>query len=138
MKYLFMIVGLLIIAGCGGNQAPESQFEENDGVSDVSDVSISFGILDVVTRAGVIQVKGEAKTDENSFYYILEYEGSLIVEETEVQLNDEDSEWRTFSFETTIEGEEFENKDGLLLTLYLKDGETKVNPNYIPVDLLMY
>lgn len=139
MKYFLMIVSFFIIVGCSGEQTPEEPSEEsNQHKTSSSDVSISFGILDVVTKDDVIHVDGEARTTEDSFYYILEYGETLIVEETEVQLNDDDGEWKTFSFEVNIADEELTNEENTLLTLYSKEDQEVVNPNYIPVDLMIY
>lgn len=138
MKYFLVIMSFFVVVGCSGDKTPESSPETNDEEHVESDASISFGILDVVTKDDVVHVDGEAKTTEDSFYYILEDEDSLVVEETEVVLNDEEGDWRTFSFEVSIKDKGLTDENTPFLTLYVKDGETIVNPNYIPIDLMIY
>lgn len=138
MKYFLVIISLFVVVGCSGDQKPESPPETNGEESETSESSISFGILDVVTKGDVVHVTGEARTTEESFYYILEYGESLVVEETEVALNDEEGDWRTFSFEVSIKDKGLTEEETPFLTLYVKDGEKVVNPNYIPVDLMIY
>lgn len=139
MRYLLMIVSLFIIVGCSQDQEPENNLNsnlENEHVA--SDKNISFGILDVITQDGKIEVTGEARSTEDSFYYILEYGEELIKEEVEIDLNDEDEDWRTFSFEIDIKDEGLTDEEVPLLTLYVKDDGEVINPNYIPVDLMIY
>lgn len=141
MKRLFILMGLFFIVGCSNGETQE--VEQNVAIDDVnevpqSDVAVRFAGIDVVTKRQSIHIEGDVQSKESHFYYTLEDEGEVLVEETMVEVEQPGEEWSTFTLEIDIEEMGLINQDVPLLTFYGKDDEKIINPNYVPVDLTIY
>lgn len=139
-RVLFIIISLSLIVACSHGENNEvSQTEGNRTENNVeSDVSVKFAGIDVFIKRHTIQITGDVQTTEDHFYYKLDNDEEIIVEETKVEVEQEDGEWNSFEIEIDIEDEGLTNEDVPFLTFYGKDGDTIINPNYVPVDLVYY
>ncbi len=131
------------MVACSNSNGEDSKVEQNVNESNAgeiveSDVSVKFAGIDIVYKRPAIQIAGDVQTTEDHFYYKLDNDGQIIVEETKVEVGHLDGEWSTFEFEIDIEDKELTNQDVPFLTFYGKDGERIINPNYVPVDLRFY
>lgn len=137
MRYVWVFLTLLIIAGCGSSLETEEVPEKVESTT-TSDVFISFSEVNVLTTNTKLDVTGEAKTDESSFYYIIEQDGKVLVEETEVVLGESVGEWKSFELEDSILEVDQEDEAVPIIKLYVKDGDKINNPHFVPIDLINY
>lgn len=136
MKYFLMFVGLFLIVGCSSGENVEIDTnDDHTNEATQSDVTVKFAGIDIVYRRNAIHISGDVQTTEDYFYYILDNDGEVLIEETKIKVDDPGGEWSTFAFEVDIEDQDLTNEDVPFLTFYGKDGERMINPNYVPVDL---
>lgn len=141
MKRILLLISLSFIVACsnGGNSEVTENVDENNAEEIVvSDTSVKFAGIDIVYKRDAIHVTGDVQTTEESFYYTLDNEGEVIVEEKEIKVDHPGEEWSPFTFEVDIEGKDLTNQDVPFLIFYGKDGQKEINPNYVPVDLRFY
>lgn len=140
MRYFLIIVSFLFVIGCSSNDesTTETEPEEIKEQTVESNIAISFSEVDVRIEDKEVQVDGSARTDEDTFYYTIEQGDTVIVEETEVSLEDAEGDWKPFEFSDTFENYDEEDEEGPVIRLYLKDGDEIVNPNYVPIDLVNF
>lgn len=133
-----MFLTLLIIVGCSSSLETEEVPEKTGSTTTKSDVFISFSEVNVLTTKTKLDVTGEAKTDETSFYYIIEQDEKVLVEETEVVLGESVGEWKSFELEDSILEVDQENEAVPIIKLYVKDGDKINNPHFVPIDIINY
>lgn len=141
MKHIFILISLSLVVACSNSENPEviQNEDENNAEEFVeSDVSVKFAGIDIVYKRDAIHITGDVQTTEDHFYYTLDNDGEVIVEETEIEVDDSVEGWSSFTFEIDIGDEGLTNEDVPFLTFYGKDGEKIINPNYVPVDLMFY
>ena len=140
-KYLLVFASLFFIVGCNNSEVsePEEKPEQTkQEVVEKSNVSISFSEVDVVINNNVIHITGEAKTTEDVFYYVLQQGDLILVEETEVKLDEIPDEWRVFESEGPIEETKIDEEENQIMKLYAKDKGRIINPSFIPIDVWAY
>lgn len=137
MKYIISILSLFIIIGCStSDDIKETENEPEEVVQ--SDVSIRFSEMNPSIEDDMLSVEGETKTEEDKFYYTLEIDEKVVVEEEEVVLADEGKEWRAFEIKEIIDVNEIEDGKFPIIKVYAKDGERIINPSFIPLELGYY
>ena len=141
MRYLLIIISLFAIGGCSltndtGSNNNDETTEQEEGVKENI---ISFGELDVSVGKTEIRIEGEAKAKYDQFYFTLEQDDEILLNETEVELGEDvTDEWREFEFKVDIGKEELNEEKSPFLMLYSKeDGEAR-NKHFVPVDLTEY
>ncbi|WP_106498042.1 lipoprotein [Lentibacillus sp. Marseille-P4043] len=140
-KYVFLFVATFLLAGCSGQDEqetkPEPKADNEVTTTDEEAVSVQFNNIDITTPDGKILVKGNATASNDVFYFTLKYGEEVVVDETKVKLDTDESGWGTFELEIE-QPKDAETKEEIpLFTFYVKNeaGEM-VNPNYIPVDVV--
>lgn len=102
---------------------------------DQTDVSLSFGEIEVVEENLQVYVKGEVSSSEDTFYYTVEQGQEILIEEQSVVLDNNQQEWHAFELNITLKEEIMENDDVPFITFYAKDNSDIVNPHYVPIDI---
>src|SRR5690625_7732834 len=98
MRYFLIIVSFLFVVGCSSNEEPTADPEETNEQTEESNVYISFSEVDVRIEDKEVQVDGAARTDEDTFYYTLDQGETVIVEDTEVSIEDAQGDWMSLYF----------------------------------------
>src|SRR5699024_11014919 len=102
MKKIIVTIVLVVLVGC--KQSENDTKENNDSTENnnneevKSDVSVSFSEVEVIARDKSLSVTGEVQTNADEFYYTLEQGDKVIIEETEIEVDDSDSEWDTLEY----------------------------------------
>jgi len=139
MKYLILIASAFILIGCSNNEketeTPDPE-QANEATERVDEVEGSFRGGNIIYRKNYAQIEGSAKTTNDKFYYHVEQEGEVIVEETEVTLDETEDGWGEYKIELDLTDDMYEQEEYPVLVLYVKaSDDTKVNPTNIPIDL---
>lgn len=141
-KIITFIFLVIVLAGCNHSTNLDNEGSGNDNLEDEenvkSNVSISFSEVEVIARDKSLYVSGEAKSNVDAFYYTLEQGDTVIIDETVVDLGDSDGEWRAFEIDNQSFEVEEESDESPYLKFYVKDNDTIINPNYVPIDLVFY
>lgn len=141
MKGIFILIILSLIVACSNGENPElEQNTDGNNAEEIveSDVLVKFAGIDIVYKRDAIHITGDVQTTEDHFYYTMDNDGKIIVEETMIEIDQSVGDWSTFTLEINIEDEGLTNEDVPFLTFYGKDGDRIINPNYVPVDLMFY
>ncbi|MFB4169741.1 hypothetical protein [Virgibacillus sp. JSM 102003] len=148
-KLIIMLFCALILVACSSedgansesaseNSGEESNTKSNGDKSEKTNDSaaVQFRNVGMKIEGGTIQVSGEAKAKDDTFFYKFEQGDSKIVKETSVDLEKNDQGWGSFQLELELTQKVRDAQVMPVITLYDKkqDG-TMVNKNYLPVDL---
>jgi len=136
MKYIILIMMSILLSACG-NADPDVEDTENENTSGQEETgSVVLQDVEVETEDLLVSVTGEAIADKGEFYYRVEEEGDVIVEETHVSLEDPDDNWEEFDITLDLTDKYSGNEEPPVIVLYGKNDEGEmVNPNYIPIDV---
>lgn len=139
MKYLVLIASAFILISCSNNgkeAGTPDQEQADKATKTVDQVEGSFRSDGMVYGKNYAMVEGSAKTTDDKFYYHVEQEGEVIVEETEVTLGETEDGWGEYKIELDLTEDMYEREELPVLVLYVKASDnTKVNPTNIPIDL---
>ncbi|MEN1970349.1 hypothetical protein WMZ97_20030 [Lentibacillus sp. N15] len=142
-KFLFFIAVIVLLAGCS-SQDKQDEDVANDSKStkeqaasvDKETASLNLTELDIQTPDGKIKVKGKASTTNDEFFYVLKYGDDVIINETKVTLDPDDTGWGAFDLDLDQPENEVSSDEVPIFTFYVKDKAGKrINPNYVPVDI---
>lgn len=127
-KSIQLVLILLLLTACGNDSPKSNNTEENNEY-------VAFRNIDIVTINDEVNITGEVKTWNGTFYYfVLAGEETIIDEEKEDNLHK--NEWTSFTLSIS-KSEILALTDEIPhITLYGKnsEGET-IDPNYVPIDL---
>lgn len=127
-KSIQLVLILLLLTACGNDSPKSNNTEENNEY-------VAFRNIDIVTINDEVNITGEVKTWNGTFYYyVLAGEETIIDEEKEDNLHK--NEWTSFTLSIS-KSEILALTDEIPhIALYGKnsEGET-IDPNYVPIDL---
>ncbi|PAV29224.1 hypothetical protein CIL05_12570 [Virgibacillus profundi] len=130
MKYIILLLTAIMLIGCAESQEPNTETETQESAT------VNFRNIDVQIEANQINLAGEANTEEDEIFYTVDHGEQMIVEETNIQLDEGTHGWSSFELEITLPEKSADKIEAPIVTLYGKNKAGKVmNPNYIPVDL---
>lgn len=133
MRYILLIFTLIFAAACSNG---EETVDDNDPGKDGSPGTIDLRNLDVEAEGLEVTATGEASAVSNEFYYRVEEEGEIIIEETHMSLEETQNDWNEFEVTFDLTDKYSHKEAPPIIVLYGKNEEGEmVNPNYIPVDL---
>ncbi|GAB3789971.1 hypothetical protein [Virgibacillus kimchii] len=137
MRYMMLLMIVTIFLGACGDAGTDTEDTGNENVPDQEEAhSIQLRNIDVEAEDLQVSVTGEASTEKNEFYYRVEEEGEVIMEEEHVSLEASDTEWIEFDLTLDLAGKYSQNEEPPIIVLYGKNSEgDMVNPNFIPIDL---
>ncbi|HLR41087.1 MAG TPA: hypothetical protein VK091_05380 [Virgibacillus sp.] len=143
MKYLILIASAFLLIGCSnasGKQTETPETEETKDMTETKDqVAASFRNVDIKVENEQALIEGEAKSTNDTFYYQIKQGDSVLVEETEVTLDETNLGWGKFDMELDLTDEMAEHEESPIVMLYVKGkDDTMVNPNYFPIDMTLY
>src|SRR5699024_4474543 len=143
MKYLILIASAFLLIGCSnasGKQTETPETEETKDMTETKDqVAASFRNVDIKVENEQALIEGEAKSTNDTFYYQIKKGDSVLVEETEVTLDETNLGWGKFDRELELTDDMAEKEKSPIVMLYVKGKEdTMVNPNYFPIDMTLY
>ena len=131
MKYL-MLMMTVFLAACGNTG---ESVDENESETDEAG-SVILRNMEVVTEDLEVEVTGEASSESNEFYYHVEEGGNIIMEETQMSLEESQSDWSKFEIKLDLTDKYTNNEEPPIIVLYGKNSEGEmINSNYIPVDI---
>ncbi|MFA1818972.1 hypothetical protein ACDX78_02010 [Virgibacillus oceani] len=133
MRYLnLIIITVLFLAACGDTG---ETIDENASETDRTG-SVNLRNVEVEVEDLEVEVTGEASTASDEFYYRVEEEGNVIIEETHMGLEESQSDWSNFEIILDLTENYANNEEPPIIVLYGKNSEgDMINPNHIPVDL---
>ena len=143
MKYLILIASSFLLIGCsndGGKQTETPETGKTKEMTETKDqVAASFRNVDIKIENEQAQIEGEAKTTNDTFYYQIKQGDSVLVEETEITMDETNLGWGKFDMELDLTDETDEHEESPIVMLYVKGkNDTLVNPNYFPIDMTLY
>lgn|GEM_PF-5699908 len=138
-KWLIGLMLIGMIAGCSEEEEPKEKQEpvdQADVIKPKTEELVATGFKNVLftkTNEEVI-VKGEAKAENDTFYYRVESQkGKVFIPEQNEKLAHPHA---YLPFELKIDRNQLKKEDVFILVLYGKNAEEKpVNTNYIPFEL---
>ena len=132
MRFMMLMMIMVFLVACGNT---EERIDENDAESGEME-SVNLRNVNVETKDLEVNVTGEASTVSNEFYYRVDEEGNVIIEEAYLPLEETEIGWSEFELTLDLTEEYTNNEEPPIIVLYGKnsDGEI-INPNYIPVDM---
>lgn len=147
-KLIIMLFCALVLVACSSedgansesaneNSEEETNTEPNGDKSEETDESaaVQFRNVGMEIQGSTIQVSGEAKAKDDTFFYKFEQGDSKIVKETSVELEKNDQGWGSFQLDLELTQKVREAQVMPVITLYdKKEDGTMVNKNYLPVD----
>src|SRR5699024_2313862 len=140
MKYLILIASAFILIGCSNDSGKQTETpdtgEEKEMTETKDQVAVSFRNVDIKIEDEQALIKGEAKSTNDTFYYQIQQGDTVLVEETEVTLDETHLGWGEFDMELDVTDEMDEHEESPIVVLYVKgNDDTMVNPNYFPIDM---
>jgi hypothetical protein len=121
-KVIFLLV-ILLLSACGNEEETKNK----------QDIYASFRNIDIQLEDDRVIVVGEVKASKDEFYYHVELDEEIIVQEEMVTV---DGEWGEFQIAIDISDEMRSAETVTIVNMYTKkDDGSIVNPNYIPLDL---
>lgn len=132
---LFIVFIVSILGACGGDSdQPEADgIETNQQAEENAEVALNN--IDVQTEGLSYDVTGDVQAKENVIYYVLEHEGDVIEEETEINIEETEG-WGNFEISGELPEAVTDSEEPPTLILYGKNEEgEQVNSNFIPIDL---
>ncbi|WP_047986191.1 hypothetical protein [Ornithinibacillus californiensis] len=120
-KVIFILV--ILLSACGNEEETKNK----------QDIHASFRNIDIQLEEDRVIVVGEVKASNDEFYYHVELDEEVIVQEEMVTV---DGEWGEFQLAIDITDKMRSAETVTIVNMYTKkvDGSI-VNPNYIPLDL---
>ncbi|MGP4106648.1 hypothetical protein [Virgibacillus sp. L01] len=148
-KLIIMLFCALILVACSSedgadsksankNSEEESNTESKGDKTEEADESaaVQFRNVGMEIKGSTIQLSGEAKAKDDTFFYKFEQGDTKIVKETSVKLEKNEQGWGSFQLELELTQKVREAQVMPVITLYdKKEDGTIVNKNYFPVDL---
>ncbi len=148
-KFIIMLFCALALVACSSedetssesaseNSGEETNTESNSDKGEETNKSaaVQFRNVGMEVKGSTIQVSGEAKAKDDTFFYKFEQGDSAIVKETSVEFEKNEQGWGSFQLELELTQKVREAQVMPVITLYdKKEDGTMVNKNYLPVDL---
>jgi len=143
MKYLILIASAFLLIGCSNDSGKQTETPETAETKDMTEtkdqVAVSFRNVDIKIENERALIEGEAKSTNDTFYYQIKQGDSVLVEETEVTLDETNLGWGKFDMELDLTDDMAEHEESPIVMLYVKGkDDTMVNPNYFPIDMTLY
>jgi hypothetical protein len=129
-----LIMIALFLTACGDTTEEPDVENDDPGLDEMN--SVNLRNVDVAAEDLEVVVTGEASAVSDEFYYRVEEEGDVIVEEEHVTLDEPEDDWSEFELTLDLTDKYSNNEEPPVIVLYGKNSEGEmVNPNYIPIDL---
>lgn len=136
-KFLLVFASVLfILAGCSSNEEQQSVSVDNEAEAEEEQVTVNLRNIYISEENNHIKIEGEARATDDTFYYQVEQDDSLLIEETQISMDKTNLGWGEFEIDLEEEEKMRENEKPPFMVFYVKneDGE-KINVNYVPIDL---
>jgi len=134
MRFIMLIMIALFLTACGDTTEEPDVENDDPGLDEMN--SVNLRNVDVAAEDLEVVVTGEASAVSDEFYYRVEEEGDVIVEEEHVTLDEPEDDWSEFELTLDLTDKYSNNEEPPVIVLYGKNSEGEmVNPNYIPIDL---
>jgi hypothetical protein len=135
MKVWKFCLTFLICFSIPANVHGQKPVESNEMQVKPSSEEMLFKNILVSGKNGTYVVKGEARSQQNSFYYSVEDGHYILLQEQRVQVNEKYPSWSTFSIEIIIPKEKLPDNGTVVLHLYQKDPKDNSVQHVYPVIL---
>lgn len=126
--FLLLLSMMLFLAACGNDS--DVKQESTDAKSN-SDVYANFQNIDIEILNNQAIVTGEVDVSDDTFFYQVEQNENIILEEQQVEVK---GKWDEFEVTVDLKEEMVNTEEVVILKMYTKgkDGSI-INPNYIPI-----
>jgi len=129
MRKLIVFISLLFLfSACSGGKLEDLKHEENKE-------TIAFRLIDITLEDDQVNISGEMKSWDGSFYFHVLSGEEIIIEENKIDTGQVNYWWE---FEVTLSKSKLQSLTGEVpfIVLYGKDSSGKdIQPNYVPIDL---
>src|SRR5699024_520541 len=115
MKYLILIASAFLQIGCSNDSGKQTENHETAETKDMTEtkdqVAVSLSNVDIKIENERALIESEAKSTNDTFYYQIKQGDSVLVEETEVTLDETNLGWGKFDMELDLTDDMAEHEE---------------------------